>query len=607
MTRCSLRLARSTRRLFTLASLVLLMAVGQGCKQEQAAPLPEKQAILDPVPVPAELVADVYIPNPDAAWGKARAAIGGPALFLPASTGALAATLFGLPLTVGSEIDGNVPIVGAVLDAPESGKSRVTIGLHLRAPDSFINHITKGENARHVTRMDEQTKITLIEPKAGGVGSAAMGVLGNYLIAAPTAEELLELGPYVVRNLPLAKMQTNDISIELPRAALEGPVATIIRKKWDGIKPRPLSNTQPASVPSPVQTLVDGVLGVLGDLDRARMTVDFDDQAAHVRFLGAPKMPIAEGSRIAAMTVGDPKKLLDLPGATDVALFVHDVANVRISDAQGYAKALSTAIGNDLQDDDRAAIEKALVAVAKSRGDTFAAGFSFSPTGPAVFVRSSVAQRDDLGRAIDDLLGLTQRKPIASWLDNLALGVTTEKTVLEDLKGDVRRIRIQKIAPKAEADKSPEKPAPGAKGVKPVETVKKKDAPVDKPPVASGTPSAIDVLYLFGANDLLFGAGYDAKAALRMVLDASPKDDLSTRPDMAKAIGALGGKAAFVVAANPMRLLTRQAESTTPAAGGPCVFALGKGGEGSGADEPWLRLDVANAVLQEIVKRRGAF
>jgi len=588
-----------------MTSLVLLIALGgHGCKQEQAAPLPEKPLALDPLPVPAELVANVFVPNPDAAWAKARVAVGGPAMFLPATMGALAATLFGLPLIIASEIDGNVPVVGAVLDGRDGAKVRAAIALHLRAADKFIGQVTTGEHARHASRVDERTKITLIEPKGGGTGSAALGVLGNYLIAAPTTADLVDVGPYIVRNLTKATMSKNDITFDLPRAALEGPVTNTVRSKWESIKPRTRTDSTSVAgasttLPSPIQSLVDGVLGVVSEIDRAKVTVDFDEQAAHVRFSGTPRSPVAAASRIATMNVGDPKKLLDLPAATDVALYIRDAAEVRASDAKGYATALATAIGKDVSDDDRAAIEKVLVALAKSRGDTFSAGFSLSPTGPAAFVRSSVADRDEFGRAIDDLFGLAERKPVARWLGDQALGVTTSKTVIEDVKGDVRRIRIERLDVKTDKDKPTSKP-----GAKPraLEQAAASSAKLD---AAFGPPSVIDVLYVFGADDLVLGAGYDAKAALRLVLDASSKDNLSTRPEVAKAIDALGGAAAFVVYADPIRLLARQAGTSPPSVVAPLVFSLGKGGDG-GANDPWMRLDIANLVIQEIVKRRGA-
>jgi hypothetical protein len=351
-----------------------------------------------------------------------------------------------------------------------------------------------------------------------------------------------------------------------------------------------------------VQTLVDGVLAVMTEIDHGRTTVDFDEQSAHVRFVGTPKMPIAAGSRITSMTVGDPKELLALPGATDVAIYVHDSADVRANDAKGYAAALSTAIGKDVTDDDRAAIEKALLGLAKSRGDTFSGGFSMTPTGPAAFVRSSVANRDDLARSIDELLGLVDRKPVARWLGDLALGVSTSKTVIEDVKGDVRRIRLERLEPKGASDKPAGKPV-----VKPTEPSKKEQPSATKGTAASTAPTTMDVLYLFGTENLVLAAGYDAKAALRMMMDASPKDDLSARTELAAAIHTIGGKAAFVAVADLARLLAGQSGSAPPAAGTPLVFAVGKGGDAMGAEDPWMRLDVPNVALQEIIKRRGAF
>jgi hypothetical protein len=596
-----MRFARSTRRLLCAASLVAMFGTGSGCKQEQATPLPDKPLVLDPVAIPTDLIADMYIPNPDTAWGKMRLALSGPAMFLPATTGALATTLFGLPLTVGSEIDGNVPVVGAILEGRDGGKTRVAIALHLRAADKFLSQIVQGENARHVKRVDEKTQITLIEPKGGGKGAAAIGVLGNYLVAAPTMDELQDIGPYVVRNLTTAKKSSNDVTLEMPRAALEGPVAKTIRAKWDGIKPRPKADSAVTTLPSPVQTLVDGLLGVLVEIDRGKVTLDFDQQVAHVRFAGTPKTPIAPGSRIASMTVGDPKKLLDLPGSTDVAVFVHDAPEVRASDAKGYATALVNAMGKDVPDEDRAAIEKALLGLAKSRGDSFTAGFSLTSTGPAAFVRSSVTNQDEFAHAFKDLLALPERKSVSHWLESLNLGISHTGSLVEDLKGEPHFIRIKRVEPSVSPDK------PGAKpGTKPAQPANKEEKS-DKPQLPAGVPSAIDIGYLFGTENLVLGAGYDGKAALKLVLDASAKDNLSTRADVAAAMTELGGKASFVVVADLLRLLARQSGGAQANAGAPLVFGLGKGGEGFGADDPWMRLDVPNVVVQEIVKRRGAF
>lgn len=599
------RFVRSLGRFVALAALTVMFVTGSGCKQEPSAPLPEKPLVLDPVPVPADLIADVYIPNPDAAWGKARLAVAGPAMFLPAATGSLAATLLGLPITVSSEIDGNVPVVGAILEGKDGGRTRVAMALHLRAAEKFIYMLQQHESAKRVRRVDEKTQITVLELESGALGSAAIGVLGNYLVAAPTKEELLDVGPYVVRNLTATnttKMPTNDITLDMPRAALEGPVAKTIRAKWDGIKPRPRADAASVTtLPSPLQTLVDGVLGVLGELDRGKAMIDFDQQVAHVRFSGTPKTPIAPGSRIAAMTVGDPKKLLDLPGTTDVALFMNDASDVRVNDAKGYATALANAIGKDVTDEDKAAIEKALVGLAKSRGDTFTAGLTLLPTGPAAFVRGSMTNRDDLSKSIQDLTRLSERKSVANWLGELGLKWKAGKTAIEGLPGDLERIHLERIEPKVSTDK------PGTKVGEPAKKDEKKDAKTDKPRLPSNVPSAIDILYVFGTENVVLGAGYEAHEALALVLQATEKDNLGTRTDVATALSSLGDKATFVAVADLLRLFARQSGGAAPAAGAPLVFGLGKGGTGFGADEPWMRLDVPNVVLQEIIKRRGAF
>lgn len=600
------RFVRAVPRILALVSLAAVLVTEPGCKQEQSAPLPEKPLVLDPVPVPADLIADVYIPNPDTAWGKARLAISGPAMFLPASTGSLAATLFGLPITVGSEIDGNVPVVGAILEGKDGGRTRVAMALHLRAADKFIHLLIQGENAKRVKRVDEKTQITLLELENGLVGSATIGVLGNYLVAAPTKEELLEVAPYVVRNLTTAKMPANDITIDMPRAALEGPVAKMIRTRWEGIKPRPRADSSTVTtLPSPLQTLVDGLLGVVGELDRGKAMIDFDQQVAHVRFSGTPKTPLPAGSHIASMTVGDPKKLLDLPGTTDVALFVHDTSDVRVNDAKGYATALINAIGKDVTDEDKAAIEKALEGLAKSRGDTFTAGLSLLPTGPGVFVRAAMSNRDELTKSITDLTRLPERKSVASWLGELGLKMKAGTTVIEGLPGDLNRIRLERVEPKVSTDKPGAKP--GAKSPEPTKKDEKKDDKGDKTRGAAGVPSTIDILYVFGTENVVLGAGYEAHEALKLILEASAKDNLGTRTDVATALSSLGDKATFVAVADLLRLFARQSGGVAPSAGAPLVFGLGKGGTGFGADEPWMRLDVPNVVLQEIVKRRGAF
>ncbi|WP_272460048.1 hypothetical protein [Polyangium jinanense] len=568
-----------------------------GCKDEQPPP-PQKVAPLEPIPAPAGLLAEVFVPNPDEAWAKARAAVGGPALFLPSNAGNLAVTLLGLPLAVSTEIDGNLPLVGALVERTGGGRPRSAMGIHVRDAGKVESLLVKGENARFQIRVDEKTSITLLEPKDGGARSIVIGLLGNYLLFAQETADLLDVGPYVARTLPTAKMPKADVAFELPREALGGPIEKGLRSSWESLRPRPRPGATaeggkaPTPVPSPLNGLVDALLGILVELDHARITLDFDDRAAHLRLLGTPREGSAGASNLAAMTVGDPRRLLELPADTDIAVYLQDSSKSRTTDAKKYADALAAAMGKDVPEDDRAALSAALVAVAEGRGDSFTAGVSLLSTGPAIYARSDVADEGKLDEALGNLLGLAKRKSFASWLGQNEIEVSTGKTVLENLPGDIRRIRLARVDGKDDKGKKDEKASKDRK---------------DKPAASlEGVPSTIDVLYMLGKDGLVLAGGYDAKAAFRTILESPGKENLSGRAEAKSAVAAVGDKTAFVAFVDPLRLLNRRAGKADLGPSAPVVFALGKGGEGVGANDPWMRLDVANLAIQELVKRRGA-
>ncbi len=592
--------------LFAVALALPVLAAG--CNETP--PPPQKVAPLEPIPAPAGLLADLFVPNPDEAWTKARAAVGGPALFLPSTASNLAITLLGLPLAASAEIDGNIPLVGALVERPGGGRPRAAIGIHVRDAQKLEGLLVKGEAARFQIRIDEKTSITLLEPKDGGARPIALGLLGNYLLVAPQTSDLLDVGPYVVRTLPTSKMPKADVSFELPREALGGPIEKGLRSSWESLRPRarggptPEGGKPPPPVPSPLNGIMDALLGILVELDHARVSLDFDDRAAHLRLVGTPREGSTGAANIAAMTVGDPSRLLDLPADTDLAVYLHDSATSRATDAKKYADALAAAVGKDVPDEDRAALTAALVAVAEGRGDSFTAGVSLLSTGPAVVLRSDVADGEKLDEALGNLFGLAKRKRFATWLGQNEIDVTTSKTVLENLPGDIRKIRLTRTDAK---DKKDEKASKDRKD-KPGKDKPGADKPEGDKPAAlpEGVPSTIDVLYMLGKEGLVLAAGYDAKASFRSVLESPGKENLSGRPEAKSAISAAGDKTAFVAFVDPLRLLNRRAGKADPGPSAPLLFVLGKGGEGAGANDPWMRLDIANLAIQELIKRRGA-
>lgn len=590
-------------------------AVPLGCKCSKEEPLPAPQETnLGPLPAPSGLLAEIFVPNPDAAWTKARASLAGPAMFLPGSVSTLVVTMLGLPMSASTEIDGQVPIVGALVERPEGGRPKVVLGVHVRAGYKIVDAATKGENARLRSNADAKTGITLLEPKDGGERPVVVGVFGNYLLVSQSKADLLEVGPYVARTLPSAKMAKDDATIELPREALSGPIASGLRSGWETLRPKPraLEGDKKAALsspplPNPLNGLMESLVALVGELEHARVAVNFDDKAMHVKLVGMPLSGGEGAGRVARMSVADPRRVLDLPADSEVAIFLHDEQKARVEDAKSYTKTFVASLGQDVPEADRAAIESTLVAVAEGRGDAFAVGVTLLSTGPAAYVRSDIANADVLSKGLDDLLGLTKLPSVGSWLSTNQIAVTSGKTVLENVPGDVHRIRLERLE---EGDAKAEGGKPAGKAAK--KASEKKDAPRKdgaadpKQDPALSPPSTIDMLYMLDKAGLVLAAGVDAKVALRAVLDAPSKENLASRADVKAAINGVGESVAFVAFVDPLRLLARRAAKPLPAVGGPVVFSLGKGGEGESATTPWMRLDVAGAALQELMKHRGA-
>src|SRR4028118_190701 len=88
------RLARAIALGALVAAPALVLVAGCSDQEKPADSSPPPVAtVLSPVPAPAGLAAELYLPSPAAAWKKARALIGGPMVFLPASFGGLVTSL----------------------------------------------------------------------------------------------------------------------------------------------------------------------------------------------------------------------------------------------------------------------------------------------------------------------------------------------------------------------------------------------------------------------------------------------------------------------------------------------------------------------------------
>jgi hypothetical protein len=541
---------------------------------------------LAPVPAPEGLIGDLFLPTPDATWEKARAILGGPAAFLPQSSSALATTLLKLPITVAGEIDGSVPILGAAIKKGTASTFGV-IGIHVRSGDRFIDQLTRGAEARFIAKVDEASKIrllTLSQAAPTEVPSFVLGVLGNYLLVAQKLDDLTAAGSYVARTLPTRTPPKEDIAFEIPEAALAGPVLESVRLSWAGIR----NDVDDAKVPiTPFAGTMNTALAALADAKQARLTLELESGGAHARFTLTPKPGNGPASKaIAEMVVGDEKPLLDLPATTQVGILFRDAPAARAAEIPDEAAALAKLVGKDEGSaGDREAIAAALRAEAEARGEWVTIGLGLNPAGLGAMAKVAIADEEKMSKALKQFVELTKLPSAKARLKESSLAISASKVVVEDLPGDVQRIRFERI------DKD--------------DRAKDDKGKAAKPEASNALlPSAVDLLCLVTKNVLYGAVGSEPKESLRALVKAPEGANLGTIPAIKAMLDALGTEASFTLVGDVRRLVAARTGKSAPEEPAPVVLAIGK----TGAEARMFgRLDVSATTLQELVKHRNAF
>jgi hypothetical protein len=534
---------------------------------------------LTPIPAPAGHLGDLFVPAPGAAWTKVRAALGPTGLFLPQGFPALCATLVGLPITFAAEIDDAVPVVGAAARQGR-GPVQVAIGIHVKSGDRFVDQLTRGEGARFNSTVDPSTRVTLltdkVAPEHGRSTGVALGVLGNYLVVAPSPSDLYALGPYVVRTVGAAPAPRDDIAFEVPEKSLSGPLLDGVREL------RAMSDGAVASV-VPLAGALDAAATLLGDASAARLTVNLDAATVHGRMVVTPK-PGGPGSKLVSeLATGDTRPLLDLPDTVNLGLLWRESATARGENAPKQAEALVRLLGADVPAEDRAAISAALRGEAEARGDWQAVGVAFNGTGPTAVVRAPVTDADRMKKALKQLVDLGGLASFKKALAAMGVRLSTDRAVVENLAAEVTRVRLSRTdEPVAAATKD--------KG-------NAKKAPPASAPSAEA-PRAIDLLYFVDGTGLFGAAGYDPKDSLRALVKAPQGANLGATPALAGALSSIGGDASFVLVADALRISAMTGGTVPPASSPPLVVAAGHAA--SPADF-WARVDVPAAVVQQIL------
>jgi hypothetical protein len=335
--------------------------------------------------------------------------------------------------------------------------------------------------------------------------------------------------------------------------------------------------------------MLDTATTLLGDASHARLTWNLDASGAtlHGRFAVTPKAGGPGSKLVADLTVGDVKPLLDLPDTATLGLLWRESPAARGASAIRQADALSRLLGAGVTADEKAAISAALGAEAEARGAWVAVGVSFPGTGPTAVVREPAADADRMKKALRQIVDLGGSASFKKALTGLGVRLAVDKAVVENLPGDVTRLRLSRAEDDVKDTKKERKKPPG--------------------PPAAEAAKAIDVLYLVDGGGLFAAAGYDPKDSLRSLVKAPSGPNLGGDASMASALAAVGGDAAFVVVADALRIMAMTSGKPPPATPQPLVIAAGRTASPA---ELWARLDVPTAVVQALVqeytRRRGA-
>lgn len=597
----SSRLGRGARAGVAALALFALSPLVMSCSKSTPTLTEGKGEALPPVPAPAGLVAEIYIPKPNATWAKVRASVAGPMLMLPPTFPMLALTALGLPPASSDEIDADVPAFGVITS---DGKSETPVlALHVKSGGKLLSMMTTGPDAKFDVHLDEPSGISLLDPKQGqsAIG-ASLGVSGNYLLVGYTAEDLRKLGPYATRTLPTKALPGDDIVLLANKDGLAGPLRARVEAAWNDTrqqleesdkKKREANGGSAPSFADPnaaigkLDASVKTLLLMMGDVSEGRLTINFDERGGHIRSFLKPQSPEGPAAReIAEMLPGSVDALLDLPSTVSVAMLTRSSAEARARTATEQGEALDKLFAGKLTDADKKRLDETLSSWSKGRGDWLLAGVQLSGPQQRLFARSAVADAAALDKGLLSALALLNvpafAEPVKHWLG--AVKLSPPAAIGDGQSGQL--VKIEHTPTEMKLD---------GKNIR-------SDGKLTAKNTGKKGPSHYELGWVTADGVMNLAIAPDAKAALA----AKPSKEETLRGDaeIQSAIAALGDDASFALLLLPTRIVASiivpQAPPTQQPSN-PVLVSLGRtGGEG------WFRVDASPAALREIAKVQRA-
>lgn len=579
------------RRARALASLLASAALGltqPGCTDKTQGPADAAVLPVDlpPVPKPADLAATLVVGKPGETWAKLRESGGGPARLLPQSFGLLVATMLGLPAAAADSIDPDMAMTGAATSGDKGGVE-VAVAVHVRSGRELIARLSAGADANYTAREDAASAMTVLEPKAGKASTeVALGVVGNYLVAARRVADLTKVGPYAARSLPKEPPAKRPISLTLDKRALSGPIAESIREAWKQKKAEleklDADNRQkhggrtpdfgdPAAAVGALGSAVESLVKVLQSSASGRVVVEpYGDRLEVVAELDAEAQGAA-AEVFGAFVVGDAEPIVALPALTPVAVLTRTTAATREASAKSMLEGIGGLFGDRLSAPDRDKVKGVLDKLAQGRGDWETYGVYLDAGKGGLLYRAAVSDAKAFDAGAKDLFKLSSIKALAEPLRQFA-GETT-------LKQSTAQV-------------------PGVPGTTQRTLLGLKPSPMrtanDKTGKVSTEADNLELLWVHKDGRVLGAGSLDAVPILGALVaaDAEPKSTHKNDPKVAAALGRVRD-ASFVVFVQPLKL--GGGASSSPSS--PVVVSLGRN-ERTG----FIRAEADQAALEAVLK-----
>ena len=387
----------------------------------------------------------------------------------------------------------------------------------------------------------------------------------------------------MARTLPKRGKHEGEVVLEAPGSALKGPIVKRIRETWGSFrknrekedeelrktKGRKPDFGEPAAALADVEGKVEAVAKVLSDLSTAKLRIDTDETGIHARVTMTPASDNgAAATEFASMVTGDLAPLLSMPQDTVLGILMRDTASARAEGAKEQAKGLADLLGDRITDKDKEAVEGALMAWSKGRGDWLAASIRLTRANPEAIVRGAVSDPKSLDEAIRSLLALSNmkafREPVEERLGKMEIA-KPEKA------GDGMFIHVDRDK------KMPE----GAKPQK----------------------SAFDIAWRIDdkAGQFELRGREDGKGWLSGE-DAEKTPELGQHPTTSKVFSGIGDHASFALFLDPQLFVASIAPKGAKVKETNAPFVLAYGRENK---EGWFKVVMSHASAREIVKMLG--